>query len=60
MLTQENTESLLKSKKNFRVKLVHIEEVFVEAENEDDALRQAYREAEYNCFWEDCEVEILE
>lgn len=59
MITQGNTENFAKEKMKYKVTLTHTEVLYVEATDENDALQQAYEEAEYDCFWGDCEVESL-
>ena len=60
MIIRENTESFSKEKMKYKVTLTHTEVLYIGAVDENDALQQAYKEAEYDCFWGDCEVERLE
>ena len=60
MIIRENTESLLQNKKRFKVRLIHIEEIFVEAENEDDAFYEADAQAEHSCVWAGIEIACLD
>jgi hypothetical protein len=53
-------ESFRINKKNFKVKLIHIEEIFVEAENEDEAFYKADAQAEHNCVWSGIEIDCLD
>ena len=60
MHIHESIESSRISKKNFKVKLIHIEEIIVEAENEDEAFYKADAQAEHNCIWAGIEIECLD
>ena len=60
MNIHESIESSRISKKNFKVKLIHIEEVIVKAENEDEAFYKADAQAEHNCIWTGIEIECLD
>ncbi len=41
----------------YTVTLTHTEIITVEAEDENDALRQAFDLADTNCFWDEVEIE---
>lgn len=45
--------------KTYTVTLTHTEVITVEAENEEDALEKAYSEAEYECYWNEFEINNL-
>ena len=44
----------------YKVILTHTEVIYVEAENESEAIHKAYAEAENNCFWDEVDIEEIE
>ena len=42
------------------VTLSHNEVIEVEADNENEAVHKAYKQAEANCFWHEVDVEEIE
>ena len=46
--------------KNYKVTLIHTEVIYVEDDNENNALHKAYSEAETNCFWDEVNIEEVE